>query len=150
MPLRIMTIREMDMKTAGITLGIVGSFFALYCALISFNAEAILEYPGLMTELGGGEGIINAVIALKWVLASALFISVFLGTVGSVMLCKRGTLSGILLVTAAVLSAVTVCGVLAAVCYTIGGIFAFVSDKRSLLKHEDPQSDDSNDYDMGI
>ncbi len=136
------------MKKAGVTLSIVGSFIALYGALITFNAEAILKYPGLMTELKGGEGIINTVIALRWVLASALFISVLLGIVGASMLCRKGAVSGVLLVSAAVLSAVTVCGIISAVCFALGGIFAFVSDKRE--GPAETRDDDSEEYDMGI
>ncbi len=138
------------MKKAGVTLGIVGSFLALYCGLITFNAEAILKYPGLMTELSGAEGIVQTMIALRWVLSSLLFASVLLGAVGAAMLSKKGAASGVLLVAAAVLSAATVCGILAAICYAISCTFAFVSDKRSALSAQTSEDDKPEDFDMGI
>lgn len=138
------------MKKAGVSLGIVGSFFALYGALITYNAEEILKYPGLMTELSGAESIVQTMIALKWVLSSVLFLSLVLGSVGAARLCKKGAASGVLFVAAAVLSAVSVCGIISAICYALGAIFAFVSDKRSALSTESSDEDDSQDFDMGI
>ena len=138
------------MKKAGVTLGIVGSFFALYCALITFNAETILKYPGLMTELSGAEGIVQALISLRWVLSSVLFVSLLLGLIGAALLCKKGAVSGVLLVAAAVLSAVSVCGIVSAICYALGAIFAFVSDKRCTLSAQSSEDNDSQDFDMGI
>ena len=137
------------MKTAGVTLGVVGSFLALYGALITFNAEAILKYPGLMEELSGGEAVIQTMIALRWVLAFMLFMSAVLGAVGAAILSRKGTVSGTMLVIASVFSAVTVCGALSAVCFALSGIFAFVSDKRCALKAV-ASDDESEDYDMGI
>lgn len=127
-------------------MGVVGSFLNLYCAVIFLNAEAIMEYPGASEMFGGSNEIIQTILALKWILAAALFISAVLGMIGAATLCKRGAASGSLLVFAAVISAFTVVGILTAICYAIGSIFAFISDKRSRLK----ENDDSDEYDMGI
>lgn len=135
------------MKTAGITLGITGSFFALYGALITFQSQAILDYPGLSDFLSGT--VFDTIIALRWVLASALFASLLLGAIGSVLFCKKGAVSGTLLITACVLSAATVCGMLSAVLFALSGVFAFVSDKRTAM-HPEAAKVDSEAYDMGI
>ena len=135
------------MKTTGVTLGITGSFFALYGAIITFQSQAILEYPGLSDFLSGS--VFQTIVALRWVLASALFLSLILGAIGSALFCKKGTVSGTLLIAACMLSAVTVCGIVSAVLFALSGIFAFVSDKRTALCPQAAEAD-SDDYDMGI
>lgn len=138
------------MKTVGVALGVVGSFLNLYCAVLLLNVEAITSYPGASEVLGGVNQIIQTLIALKWILAAALFISAVLGAIGAATLCKKGAVSGSLFVFAAVLSAVTVVGILTAFCDAVGSIFAFISDKRHLQGLNETQNDDSDEYDMGI
>jgi predicted membrane protein len=85
-----------------------------------------------------------------WLLAVLLLICVVLAIIGAVKLNKKGTVSGTLLVIAAVLSAMTIYGIIAAICFVISGIFAFVSDKRSILQDKEEIKDSSEEYDLGL
>lgn len=143
------------MKAAGITLSIIGSVFSLLFALVYFVTGSMISSSDYFSSsVSGPYDIVGIMTGVMWILALLLVVSMGLGIAGAVLIGKRGVTAGILLVVATLISAITVYAILAAVCFAISGIFAFMWDRRALLNpvtaDAAPIEDDGEPCDMGI
>ena len=146
------------MKTAGIALSIIGTVFALITALIFLASVTLFGSSDLFSQMNDTAmpEFTSIVSTIVLVLAVLLGICVIMGVIASVKINKKGITAGILLVISAVVCALTVYGILAAVCFLLAGIFSFVADKQSYLNpvptvpFNYAEDDDPEEYDMGI
>ncbi len=133
------------MKTTGIALGVTGSFVSLYLGVLTLNVEAIMEYPGLKDALNC-DHIIEFIVTWKPALAALLFVSAAFGAAGSLALSRRGLVSGIMFIAAAICGIISIGGIPSGICFIVAGIFAFIKKNQP---DPAPAEDDSCD-DLGL
>ena len=143
------------MRTAGMVLGIIGGSIALIIAvvvfvvaLLSFATSDFIESE-VMSDMDGvyeacdaygveyDSDIIEESLSygaktggyIAIGTGIALFISGILGIVGGAMTKKKHVLAGVFMLISAVLSFITIWGILAGLLLLLGGIFALVKVK---------------------
>ena len=143
------------MKTAGIVLSIIGVVFTGICLLLYLSGAIAMGSSDFLPDSAASFDVRIILTSIIWVFALILVTCTVLGIAGAAKARTKGMTAGILLVIAAVLCAVTIYGFLAAVFYLLAGIFAFVSDKHSLIPapatfNYQEDDDETEEFDMGI